>query len=165
MRDVDGVTAEGVEAWSVQSLLGFDKFKHFTQFLRFFEVKLTSGARADHAGIQLVNFVGCCGDIGLTHILHVVINEHIGTRQDLESFGDTSGRDEGVGRSDGGDDVFDYAHGEVVGHSLDAVLVGSRLRLLADPLHVLGRVFVDCLIFAEFVLPLEHIRVLDAVFW
>ena len=92
-------------------------------------------------------------DLGLAHVLHVVVQDQAAAGQDLDALIHACSGDKSIRRGDGRDDVLDNAHRQVVVHTLDSEGVGALLRLLADPAHVLWRVLVDHLIFAELLLP------------
>lgn len=107
--------------------------------------------------LHLLNIIGhlslCVGD---------VLQAIVAGCQNLDSFIHTLSRDESICASNSGNDILDDSHCEFVVHALNAELVSSFNSVVADPLHVNGRVLVHWLL--EVLGPLDDVGVLDAVF-
>lgn len=94
---------------------------------------------------------------------HVVVEEWRSGGGKLEGFEDASGGDDGIGGSNGRDDVLDDALSEVPCDAGDAERSGTSGSMLQEPRNVIWIVVVKLLV-REDAWPLEHASPFNAVF-
>eukprot|EP00047_Mylnosiga_fluctuans_P021510 m.105558 g.105558 ORF g.105558 m.105558 type:complete len:303 (-) comp8921_c0_seq1:552-1460(-) len=92
----------------------------------------------------------------------VVVQGGAATRCQLEGLVCTRGRDDGIRRGHGGDDVLDDALRQTVRNTVDGILCGPFRRAIEDPLDVLGVVTIDRHIGTK-LRPEHDLDVFDAV--
>lgn len=76
----------------------------------------------------------------------VVVEEGRGIGGDFECLIAAGSRDDGVGRSDGGDDVLDDTLSERPGNTLNIELLCTLQSRLVEPVNMIGVIVVDLLV-------------------
>lgn len=99
----------------------------------------------------------------LAKIVADVLQSVVAACEKLDALIDTCSRNESICRCDRRDNVLNDSHGQLVVHAFNAVLGRSQLRMLAQPLHVLGTIFINASL--EVLGPFNYVGVLDAMFW
>lgn len=101
---------------------------------------------------------------GIHHVVAVLAHAQAGrgVGGNLESLVAACRGDDGIRRSDGGNDILDRALGESVGDPRDVELIGAGESLLVEPANVLRIVLVQ-LGERLLLVPGDHVRPFDAM--
>jgi len=102
---------------------------------------------ANWATLLFLVLKGMSVDTLIAGIHHIVIKVRVSSRRDLESFIAARSGNDGVCRSDGWDDIFNYALSQRICDTRNIKLLGSPQCLLVDPLDMLRIIIIQLFIY------------------